>query len=148
MNPLPWSELTSDSPDGLDFDLEHLLVGGPLWHAGDAEGGIGLGGTTGGRPYVPVFTRRDLAERWTARSGIPRLVPIELPTPAGFLAFLASLAGGAHGRVAVDPEPHRPTRSHSISEVIAALRRGTDRAVAGLAAEETEPVIVHREGPA
>jgi hypothetical protein len=117
--------------DEFPIDPDAFVVAWPLFlvidkttcHLSIKEGkGIAIG-QTGSADFVPLFTDRDLAERFIRRLGNPRLVPEEI-VPAEALDLLQELALLEHTHVGFDPTggPKGSGPCFPIKDVIRALR--------------------------
>ena len=93
-----------------EIDYGSFVIPGPLWHVSDAEGGYGTGTLSSGVPFVALFTDSDLAERFIGRSGLAGSMAVELPTDHDLAHFLYAIHEEFYERIAIDPEPGRPTR--------------------------------------
>jgi hypothetical protein len=118
-----------------------FYVLGPVWyivhrHALTLEPrqtieGLVVGTTPKGTGFVPLFTDKDLADRFVKTQGGSELIPVRIMSPEDFLVILEQFKEQGHTHIGYDPGTTR-VRLISIDNAIRDLRRSKEDHERGL----------------
>lgn len=83
-----------------------------------------IGSTNHGEPYVPVFSRPDLAASFLDRMADPDAVAVEMTSLEKWGDVLVDLYADGHRYIALDPEPGKSLQLTTIWQVAESLKQG------------------------